>query len=95
MLAYTAHRILIMIPTLLAISFVVFVIIQLPPGDYLETYLAELQSQGEAVDPQKLEFLRKEYGLDRPFHEQYLLWVWGLLQGDMGFSFEQDRKSVV
>ena len=90
MLAYTAHRILIMIPTLLAISFVVFVIIQLPPGDYLETYIAELQSQGEAVDPQKIEFLRQQYGLDRPFLEQYALWVWGLVQGDMGYSFEHE-----
>ena len=90
MLAYSAHRVLIMVPTLLAISFVVFVIIQLPPGDYLETYIAELQSQGEAVDPQKIEFLRHEYGLDRPFLEQYLLWVWGLVQGNMGYSFEYE-----
>ena len=90
MLAYTVHRILIMVPTLLAISFVVFVIIQLPPGDYLETYIAELQSQGEAVDPKKIEFLREQYGLDRPFLEQYALWVWGLLQGDMGYSFEHE-----
>ncbi len=90
MLAYTVRRIIIMVPTLLAISFVVFVIIQLPPGDYLETYIAELQSQGEAVDPQKIEFLRRQYGLDRPFHEQYLLWVWGLVQGDMGYSFEHE-----
>ena len=88
MLAYTAHRVLIMIPTLLAISIIVFAIIQLPPGDYLETYIAELESQGEAVDPQKIEFLRQTYGLDRPFYEQYLVWVWGLLQGDMGYSFE-------
>ena len=90
MLGYTVHRIIIMIPTLLAISFVVFVIIQLPPGDYLETYIAELQSQGEAIDPQKIEFLRRQYGLDRPFHEQYLMWVWGLLHGDMGYSFEHE-----
>ncbi len=90
MLGYTVHRIIIMIPTLLAISFVVFVIIQLPPGDYLETYIAELQSQGEAIDPQKIEFLRRQYGLDRPFHEQYLLWVGGLVQGDMGYSFEHE-----
>ena len=90
MLAYTVHRIVIMMPTLLAISFVVFVIIQLPPGDYLESYIAELQSQGEAVDPQKIEFLRQQYGLDRPFLEQYLLWVWGLLHGDMGYSFEHE-----
>ena len=50
MLKYLAHRLLIMIPTLLAISLIVFVIIQLPPGDYLTSYINELQSQGEAVD---------------------------------------------
>ena len=88
MLAYTVRRVLIMVPTLLAISAIVFVIIQLPPGDYLETYIAELQSQGEAVDQQKIDALRAQYGLDRPVHEQYVLWVWGLLQGDLGYSFE-------
>ena len=77
-----------MVPTLLAISILVFTIIQLPPGDYLETMIAELQSQGEAVDPAKIEALRVQYGLDRPFHEQYFFWALGLLQGDMGFSFE-------
>jgi peptide/nickel transport system permease protein len=88
MLTYTIHRILIMVPTLLAISIIVFIIIQLPPGDFLSTYLAELESQGEVVDPQKIRFLRHQYGLDRPIHEQYALWVWGLLRGDMGYSFE-------
>ncbi len=88
MLRYTIHRIMIMVPTLLAISIIVFVIIQLPPGDYLETYIAELEAQGEAVDPAKIEALRAQYGLDRPFIEQYAVWVWGLLQGDMGYSFE-------
>jgi peptide/nickel transport system permease protein len=88
MLAYTARRILIMVPTLLAISLIVFAIIQMPPGDYLETYITELQSQGEAVDPEKIEALRRQYGLDRPLYEQYFVWVLGLLQGDMGYSFE-------
>jgi len=88
MLSYLVRRIMIMIPTLLAISFIIFVIIQLPPGDYLETYVAELQAQGEAVDPQKIEYLRQQYGLDKPFIEQYALWVAGLLQGDYGYSFE-------
>ncbi len=88
MLAYTAHRILIMIPTLLAISLITFVIIQLPPGDYLTTYIAELQSQGERVNIAKIQFLREQYGFDRPMHEQYLLWVFGMLQGDFGYSFE-------
>ena len=91
MLAYFVRRILTMVPTLIAISFIVFVIIQLPPGDYLETMIAELEAQGESVDPQRIEFLRDQYGLDRPFLEQYAHWAFGLLQGDMGFSFEYER----
>ena len=87
MFGYIVHRLLVMIPTLLAISLIVFIIIQLPPGDYLSTYMAELQAQGEAVDPQKMAYLREMYGLDRPAWEQYLYWVWGLLHGDMGYSF--------
>lgn len=88
MLSYLARRILIMIPTLIAISIIVFIIIQLPPGDYLETYINELKTQGEDVSPEKIEFLRQAYGLDRPMHEQYLVWIFGLLQGDLGYSFE-------
>ena len=88
MLSYTARRILIMIPTLIAISVIVFVIIQLPPGDYLETYINELKSQGEQVNPERIEFLKEAYGLDKPMHEQYLVWIFGLLQGDLGYSFE-------
>ena len=77
-----------MIPTLLAISLITFVIIQLPPGDYLTTYIAELESQGERVNLDKIEFLRQQYGFDKPMYEQYLLWVFGMLQGDFGYSFE-------
>jgi peptide/nickel transport system permease protein len=77
-----------MIPTLFAISIITFVIIQLPPGDYLSTYIAELQSQGENVDISKIEALRAQYGLDKSMIEQYWFWVIGLLQGDLGFSFE-------
>ncbi|HWK43721.1 MAG TPA: ABC transporter permease [Stellaceae bacterium] len=87
MFGYVIRRLLVMIPTLIAISIIVFGIIQLPPGDYLSTYVAELQSQGEAVDPQKIQFLRELYGFDRPAWEQYLYWVAGLLQGNMGYSF--------
>lgn len=88
MLSYLIRRVLIMIPTLLAISAIVFIIIQLPPGDYLTTLVAELQSQGEAASLEKINFLRQQYGLDRPPVEQYLFWVAGLLQGDLGYSFE-------
>jgi peptide/nickel transport system permease protein len=87
MLGYLVHRILIMIPTLVAISVVIFTIINLPPGDYFSTYIAELQSSGEAADLAKIHFLQVQYGFDRPLWEQYLYWVAGLLQGDMGYSF--------
>ncbi len=77
-----------MIPTLLAVSLITFVIIQLPPGDYLSTLIAELQAQGESAGMEKIEFLREPYGFDRPMHEQYLSWLFGMLQGDFGHSFE-------
>jgi peptide/nickel transport system permease protein len=88
MLSYIIRRLLIMVPTLLAISMIVFIIIELPPGDYLESYVAELQAQGESVDPQHIEFLRETYGFGDPPVERYLRWVGGMLQGDFGYSFE-------
>ncbi|MCR9072189.1 MAG: ABC transporter permease [Alphaproteobacteria bacterium] len=88
MLDYLARRILMMVPTLIAISVITFIIIQLPPGDYLSTMIAEMESQGEAVDPAKIEALRAHYGLDQPMWIQYLRWATGLLQGDFGYSFE-------
>jgi len=88
MLRYTVHRLLLMVPTLLAISVMVFVIIQLPPGDYFTTYINELQSQGESVSAERIEFLREQYGFDKPLVEQYFFWLAGLLQGDFGYSFE-------
>ena len=65
-------------------------IIQLPPGDYLESYIAELQSQGESVNEEKIQYLRKEYGLDKSMPEQYFTWVTGMLRGDFGYSFEYE-----
>jgi peptide/nickel transport system permease protein len=88
--AYILRRTLTMIPTMLIISMLVFVIIQLPPGDYLESHIAELQSQGESVDEGKIQFLREEYGLDKPMVHQYWYWLTGMLQGDFGYSFEYD-----
>lgn len=91
MLRYVAHRVLVMVPTLLAISLITFVIIQLPPGDFLSAQLAELQAQGESLQQEKIEHLRRLYGLDQPMWLQYLRWLWGLLHGDLGWSFEYDR----
>ena len=91
MLGYLVRRVLVMVPTLLAISIITFVIIQLPPGDYLSSYIAELESQGESVDPARIAALRAQYGLDLSMTEQYLAWAAGLLRGDLGFSFEYQQ----
>jgi peptide/nickel transport system permease protein len=91
MFGYIIRRLLVMIPTLVIISALVFIIIQLPPGDYFTTYMNELQSRGEAVDQEKLDFIKEQYGFDKPMWQQYLYWVAGLLQGDMGYSFEFSR----
>lgn len=88
MISYVFRRILIMIPTLLAISAIVFVIIELPPGDYLESYVAELQAQGENVDEAQIEHLREQYGMGDPPVVRYSNWVAGMLHGDFGFSFD-------
>jgi len=77
--------------TLLGISVLVFVIIQLPPGDYLSTYIAEIQASGERLADEKIAFLREQYGLDLPLWRQYLVWVFGLLHGDLGYSFEYNQ----
>jgi peptide/nickel transport system permease protein len=90
MLNYSARRLVAMIPTLIAISIIVFFIIQLPPGDYLESHIATLQAQGESIDSKKIEFLRQQYGLDQPMWKQYLVWATGFLRGDLGYSFEYD-----
>ena len=88
MLLYLVRRILVMIPTLLVVSALVFVIIQLPEGDYLSAHVAELEAQGERVSAEKIEFLRRQYGLDRTPVEQYFHWLFGMLEGDFGFSYE-------
>jgi peptide/nickel transport system permease protein len=81
---------MVMVPTLLMISALVFTIIELPPGDYFESYVAELQAQGESVDLQAIEALKVQYGFDKPPVERYFHWVWGMLQGDFGYSFEYE-----
>ena len=90
MYQYFLRRICIMGLTLVVISALVFIIIQLPPGDYLTTYIEELKAQGEVVDPKKITFLRSQYGLDQPMTTQYFVWLAGMLQGDFGYSFEYD-----
>lgn len=80
-----------MIPTLLLSSAVIFFIIELPPGDYFESYIADLTAAGESVDQKRIDYLKQEYGFDRPVYERYFVWLTGMLQGDFGYSFEHER----
>ncbi len=91
MLAYIIRRILIMIPVMVAISIITFFIIQLPPGDFLTTYVAELSASGETVDQAELDSLTRRFGLDEPLYVQYLRWAWNFLHGDFGHSFEWNK----
>ena len=87
MLTYVIRRVLIMIPTLIAISIVAFIIIQLPPGDYLTIYMAQLREQGDVVDEMIIERMRERYGLGQPMYMQYIKWMRGiLLHNDWGDS---------
>ena len=88
MLRYILWRVTVMIPTLLIISALVFTIIELPPGDYFESYIADLAAQGEDVDLAEIEQLRAEYGFDKPPVVRYFYWVADMLHGDFGYSFE-------
>ncbi len=88
MVAYVIRRILAMIPMLIAISFISFVIIQLPPGDYLNTLQAVQGTSGGGMSNEQADLLRQRYGLDEPFMAQYLKWVKGFPKGDFGYSFE-------
>jgi peptide/nickel transport system permease protein len=91
MLPFILKRLLLFIPTLLVVSVVAFAIIQLPPGDFLTAYAAQLASQGELGNVEALEQLRQRYGLGDPFYVQYLKWVGNMLRGDFGHSLEWNR----
>ena len=91
MLILIIKRLLWMIPTMVIISFISFSIIQLPPGDYLTSYIAALGETGETVDEAQAAALRARYNLDQPFMVQYWRWLAGMVQGDLGMSFEWNR----
>lgn len=87
MLTFFLRRVAVMIPTLIAISVISFVIIQLPPGDYLTNYIAQLQDEGNVVDANMLDRLKKRYGLDQPLYIQYFKWISNIvLRNDWGDS---------
>jgi peptide/nickel transport system permease protein len=87
-----------MLPQLFLISILAFVIIQLPPGDYLTEYLNRLRSTGATVDQAEVERFTKMYGLDQPMYQQYLKWIGGVVtELDFGYSFEWQKpvKEVI
>ncbi|MBI3084836.1 MAG: ABC transporter permease [candidate division NC10 bacterium] len=74
-----------------AVSVLSFVIIQLPPGDYITTYIAQMSASGSFVSAQEAEALRQQYGLDKPLYVQYLRWMALILQGNFGMALEYSR----
>jgi peptide/nickel transport system permease protein len=88
LVSYILRRILIMIPTLFITSALIFTVMELPPGDFFETYQAEMQAQGERADMSRVEFLKKEYHFDKPPWQRYFYWISGFMTGDFGYSFE-------
>ncbi|WP_434080968.1 ABC transporter permease [Sanguibacter sp. Z1732] len=96
MIRFVILRILQVIPTLFAVSLIAFFIIQLPPGNYLTVHIANLQAQGETIDPAQIEALRQRYGIDDPFWVQYWKWISNILfHGDLGQSFQHGRPVSV
>ena len=92
MIQYIVRRILLMIPTIIAISMVVFVIIQLPPGDFLDTMVSGMASQGGTVNQEAIDALKEQYGLGQPIYVQYWKWAFGIVtRGDFGRSFEYNQ----
>ena len=91
MLQYIARRIVMMIPTLFLISIVSFIIIQLPPGDFLTSYVTQLSSMGDNVDESAIQALRDRYGLGQPLYVQYFRWMDNMLHGDFGHSMEWNK----
>ncbi len=91
MLKYLGRRAAYMAATLLAISLVVFVIINLPPGDFVTALTAKYNVMGQGLTEADIAGLRSRYGLDGNIFEQYWHWVTQVVQGDLGTSFEYER----
>jgi peptide/nickel transport system permease protein len=91
---YILRRLLLAIGVLLVISVMSFVIIQLPPGDYLSTYITTLRQRGAQVDQNTIQSLEQQYGLDKPLPLQYVWWMWQMAHGNFGMSFEWQKPVI-
>jgi peptide/nickel transport system permease protein len=87
MLSFIIRRVILMVPLLLVLSIVTFVIIQLPPGDYLTVYIQQLEASGQQFDEAEIQRLRVQYGLDKPVYVQYFKWMGNVFKGNFGRSF--------
>jgi peptide/nickel transport system permease protein len=89
---YILKRLLGLIPLLLVVSVLSFIIIQLPPGDFLSTYILQLEQRGTFVSDSEVARLKQQYDLDRPVYVQYMRWMWNIVsRGDFGISFQYNR----
>lgn len=87
MARYALKRFITMVLMLIGISLIVFVILELPPGDYAERYVHDLRQSGAQVGHEQIEIIRHQLGLDRPWPERYLSWVTGMVtRFDFGWS---------
>ncbi len=92
MLRYIIKRLIYMIPTMFGMSLIAFLIIQLPPGDYVTSIVASMTDNGQNADPAQIARMREIYGFDDPVIIQYWKWISGIiLRGDFGYSFEWGR----
>lgn len=94
MLRFTVQRLLLLPLLLFVFSIVVFILIQAPPGDFLDSYLATLAATGSSVDAAQVEALEQQFGLDQPIYVQYWRWIQNLLRGNLGLSLEYQRPNV-
>ncbi len=91
MVNYIIRRFLAGILTIWAASIISFVVIQLPPGDYVTAYIANLQSTGTVLSREEADALRIQYGLDQPIYVQYVKWAGLMLRGNFGMAMEYNR----
>src|SRR6266540_3420940 len=91
MLSYLVRRVLLAALTIVVISILSFIIIHLPPGDYVDAYIAQLASSGAIVGVEEAANLRRQYGLDQPLYIQYVRWIGLVVQGDFGMAMEYRR----
>jgi len=91
LLPYIVYRLVLALLTTYAISVLSFAIVQLPPGDYVPSYIASMSASGSAVSAAEAEALREQLGLDQPMTVQYLKWMGLILQGNFGMAMEWGR----